>query len=84
MNLSEIEFIPINPNNGHLGFVKFTLNQEWVFNHIAIHTLRDGVGIRLTYPALRGLQCVYPINKAVGDFITQEIQRAWFEFRNEI
>jgi len=81
MKISEIAFVPINPNNGHWGFVKFVLNDALVLNQIAIHTLKDGSGIRLNYPTIRGLNCVYPIKKELGNFITYEIQKAWFEFQ---
>ena len=82
MKVTEIEFIPVNPNKGLVGFCSFVLNNSVKFNHVGIHTLIDGSRYRLVYPALRGLQCCYPINKEVGDFITSEITERWNKFQS--
>jgi hypothetical protein len=80
--ISEINIISLPLNNGHIGFCQFVLNDVLKFNNVAIHTKWDGTGIRLLYPKYNGLQVVYPISKALGDFITNEIEKVLIERYN--
>lgn len=77
--VSEINIIRLPLNNGHLGFCQFVMNDSLKFTNVAIYSKRDGSGIRLVYPEYKGLQAVYPVSKSLGDFITQEIEKAYME-----
>ena len=73
--LSEIQIIPIKPQNGLVGFASFVLDDNLYLGSIGIMTRPQG-GYRLTYPSkkvgLRNLNIYYPINK---DF-AQEVESA--------
>ena len=78
MRVTEIEIVLINPNNGHVGYCHFVLDDKLVFNDIAIHSRKDGNGIRLVFPKLKsGLQAVFPISKEFTDQLCSEIGKVY-------
>lgn len=72
MTLSEIQIIPIKPNNGLVGFASFVYNKDFYLGSIGIYTRPQG-GYRLTYPTRNRLNIFYPINKQIALHIEQLI-----------
>ena len=78
VNISEIQIVPVKPNNGLVGFVSFIFNNQLYLGDIAIYTRLDGSGYRLVFPAKtlangKQINCVHPINKEVGKEIEDAI-----------
>jgi len=74
--LSEIQIIPIKPQNGLVAFASFVLDGNLYLGSIGIMTRSNG-GYRLVYPtkkvADRNLNIFYPINKDFAQFIEKEV-----------
>ena len=74
--LSEIQIIPIKPQNGLVAFASFVLDSNLYLGSIGIMTRSNG-GYRLVYPtqkvADRNLNIFYPINKDFAQFIEKEV-----------
>lgn len=72
--ISEIQIIPIKPQNGLVAFASFVLDKSLYLGSIGIVTRPQG-GYRLTYPTKKvggkNLNLFYPINKPFA----QEIER---------
>jgi stage V sporulation protein G len=70
--ISEIQIIPIKPNNGLVGFASFVFDNCFYFSSIGIYTRPQG-GYRLTYPTRKtpngSLQVFNPINREVANAI---------------
>lgn len=76
MNISEIQIIPIKPQNGLVAFVSFLLD-EWLYlGSIGIYTKLDG-GYRLTYPSrksgIKDFSIFHPIHQESAQLIEQTI-----------
>lgn len=81
MKVSEIQIIPINSKEGHVGFCQFVINDEWKFSNVAIHTRRDGSGLRLVYPTIKNnLPTVNPISQKAGRFVEKEIEGVYLGY----
>lgn len=76
MKLSEIKIKKVLDDKGLLGFCSFVLN-DLKINNVAIHSKLDGSGIRLLFPKTNGIQCVYPVSKELGGFITKAIEKVF-------
>lgn len=65
--LSEIQVIPVKPNNGLVGFASLVLDENLYLGSIGIMTRPEG-GYRLTYPTKtvgdRQVNIYHPINKS--------------------
>jgi stage V sporulation protein G len=74
--ISEIQIIPIKPQNGLIGFASLVLDGNLYLGSIGIMTRLNG-GYRLTYPTKtvgsRELNIYYPINKQFADAIEKEV-----------
>lgn len=74
--LSEIQIIPIKPQNGLVAFASFVLDESLYLGSIGIMTRPNG-GYRLVYPtkkvAERNLNIFYPINKEFSQVIENEV-----------
>ena len=78
IKLSEIQIVPVKPNNGLVGFVSFVLDESFFVGDVAIYSRIDQQGYRLVYPAktlFNGLKinCFKPINKPVADEIERQV-----------
>ena len=77
--ISEINYKPIIPKDGHIGFVSFLVNDSIRLNNIGIYTRLnpvDGRLYRLVYPKneRKGMeQAFYPINQETNILIEKEI-----------
>ena len=75
--ISEIEFIPVKPKAGCMGFVGFVLYESLYCASVAVYSRPEG-GIRLVWPKIdnRGIKypTVYPINDAVSSMIENAVE----------
>jgi len=74
--ITEIQIIPIKPQNGLVAFASFVLNDGLYLGSIGIITRPQG-GYRLTYPTkkvgTKNLNIFYPINKAFAEEIERSV-----------
>ena len=74
--ISEIEIMPIKPQNGLIAFASFTLFEIIHCSSVAIFTKPNG-GYRLSYPTKKiGNQNIfifYPIDKVLGNEIEERV-----------
>lgn len=84
--LTEIQIIPIKPQNGLIAFVSFILNGNLYLGSIGIITRPEG-GYRLTYPTkkvgTRDMNIFHPINKGFADQIEKEVSVKLEEVMNK-
>ena len=80
--LSEIQIIPIKPQNGLIAFASFVLDDNLYLGSIGIFTRPEG-GYRLTYPTKkignRNINIFHPINKNFANKIETEIIKSFEE-----
>ena len=83
--LSEIQIIPIKPQNGLVAFASFVWDKSLYLGSIGIMTRPNG-GYRLVYPtkkvAEKNLNIFYPINKEFAQLIENEVVRRFEEVMN--
>ena len=51
IKLTEIQIVPVKPNNGLVAFVSFVLDDSFFVGDVAIYSRIDQQGYRLVYPA---------------------------------
>jgi hypothetical protein len=79
LKISELNFVPIKPTKGHIGFVSFIINDLIYVSSIAVHTRPDG-SIRLVYPRIRNLDVFHPINREFGVAIENAVGKQVMSF----
>lgn len=83
--LSEIQIIPIKPQNGLVAFASFVWDKSLYLVSIGIMTRPQG-GYRLVYPtkkvAERNLNIFYPINRETAQLIESEVVKQFEEVMN--
>jgi stage V sporulation protein G len=84
LEISEIQILPVKPQNGLIAFCSFVLNNQFYIGDVAIYGRPSGNGLRLVYPNRRlangkAVSCIHPISKDVGDHITEEVLRKYRE-----
>ena len=74
--ISEINIIPIKPQDGLVAFASIVLGSLYL-GSIAVHKQLDGSGYRITYPTKKigqqQLNIYHPIDKVPGRVIEQAI-----------
>lgn len=84
--ISEIQFYPVKPQDGLLGFVSFVLDDKFWMGSVAVFTRKDG-GYRLVYPtrkvAGQNINIFHPINQAVGQQVEVAISEKVAEIFSE-
>jgi len=84
--ISEIQILPIKPQNGLVAFATFVLNDSLYLGSIAIMTRPQG-GYRLLYPTkkigVRSLNIYHPINREFAEFIEKEVIMKFEEVMNK-
>lgn len=70
--ISELQVVPIKPNDGLVGFASFIFEDNFYFGSIGIYTRPQG-GYRLTYPTRGSYNIFHPINKEIANEIEQEV-----------
>jgi hypothetical protein len=73
------KFELIAPQNGLIGFVDFSINDEWAFNSIAVF-LRPDWTIRLAWPekkrGMKKIRTAFPLNVEIINSIESQIFQA--------
>lgn len=74
--ISEIQIVPVKPNNGLVAFCSFVLYESVYCSSIGILTRING-GYRLVYPTKKindkELNIFHPIDKTFGNLIEKEV-----------
>lgn len=74
--ITEIQVVPIKPQNGLVAFVSFVLDDCLYLGSIGILTRPEG-GYRLVYPTkivgTRNINIFHPINKEFAETIEKEV-----------
>lgn len=77
MQISEIQIIPIKPNNGLVAMASVVVENSLYLGSIGIHTKLNGNGFRITYPTKslsgKNFNVFHPINRNVALEIEQAI-----------
>ena len=78
ISVSEIDYIPVQPKGGLIGFVCFTLNASFRLGNIAVYQRLDGSGIRLVFPAKKlatgaTVDSARPLSREVGEAVTKAV-----------
>lgn len=83
MKITEIQIIPIKPNNGLIAFASIVVDDNLYLGSIGIHTRINASGYRLTYPTKpiggKDLNIYHPINKETSTAIEQAIVNKYKE-----
>lgn len=76
MRITEINIIPIKPDNGLIGFASVVLDNGLYLGSMGVYSRLDGTGYRITYPTKKvggkDLNIYHPINRD----LSQEIEAA--------
>lgn len=76
IKISEIQIIPIKPQQGLVAFASFVLDNNLYLGSIGIFTKPEG-GYRLVYPTkkvgLRNINIFHPINKTFAESVEKEV-----------
>lgn len=87
LHVTEVEFVPIKPRDGLIGFASCVVDDQFYFGSIGVHTRLDGEGIRITYPARKigntNLPVYHPIKKEVNGAIRKAISEKVKELLSE-
>lgn len=73
--LSEIQIVPVKPQNGLIGFASLVFENAFYFSSIGIYTRPQG-GYRLTYPTRKALSTSLPIFHPINKEMTALIEQA--------
>lgn len=77
LHVTEVQFIPIKPRDGLIGFASCVVDGQFYLGSIGVHTRLDGKGIRLTYPTRKigstNLPLYHPIRKEGNEAIRKAI-----------
>lgn len=76
--ISEVQIVPVKPNNGLIAFASFVLDDKLYLSSIGIHKKLDGSGYRLTYPSKlvgssKEINIFHPITKEFGKAIEEAV-----------
>ncbi len=79
IQISEINIVPIRPNEGLVAFASFVIDNNFFVSSVGVYTRLNGEGYRLTYPQRKvgekNISVFCPINAEVGNFIEQEVNK---------
>lgn len=77
MQITEIQIIPIKPNNGLVAMASVVIENSLYLGSIGIHTKLNGNGYRITYPTKslsgKNFNVFHPINRKVALQIEEAI-----------
>jgi len=87
--LSDIEIIPIRPQQGLLAFCTFVLNGDFFVGDVSIYSRLSGSGYRLVYPAKTlpngaKINTFHPINKEAAQAIDEQVIGAFKELMKKV
>ena len=88
MKITEIQILPIKPNNGLVAFASFVLDGNIYLGSIGVHKRLNGSGFRITYPtkkiADKDFHIFHPINRQASEEIEKAIISKAVEIIKEI
>lgn len=77
MKITEVNIIPVKPQNGLIAFASIVLHDSLYLGSIGVYSRLDGTGYRITYPTKKlvdkNLNIFHPISKDAGQQIEQAI-----------
>lgn len=80
--ITEIQIVPIKPQNGLVAFASFVVDDNLYLGSVAIATKLSG-GFRLIYPTRliknKNINIFHPINKSFAEVIENEIIKRYEE-----
>ena len=84
LEISEIQILPVKPQNGLVAFCSFVINNQFYVGDVALYTRPDGWSYRLVYPVRKlangkTVSCVHPIYKQIGEKIEQAVTSKYTE-----
>jgi len=86
VRISEIEIVPVQSQNGLVGFASLVFENAFYLGSIGIFTRPSG-GYRLTYPLRKNtrdnINFFYPINKEIAELVEQAVIKKLEEMKNE-
>lgn len=86
ITISEIQIIPIKPENGLIAFTSFVLDANLYLGSIGILTKPEG-GYRLVYPTKkigdRSINIYHPINRQFAELLENQIIEKLEEVMNK-
>jgi len=76
--ITDVDFQPIRPRQGLLGFTSLVLNDSLRLSGIAVYSRLDSSGIRLVYPERvlphgAKIELICPITRACGELLTHVV-----------
>jgi len=78
MQISEVQFVPIQQKDGLIGFASFIINSEFKVSNVGVHVSLDGK-IRLVYPGNKFGSYIFPIKKELGFQICEAVNQKYQE-----
>jgi len=77
--ITEVDFQPIRPRGGLLGFASMVLDQALRLSGIAVYSRPDGSGIRLVFPQRTlphgaVVELICPITRQCGELLTKVVE----------
>jgi len=85
IEISEIQIIPIKPNNGLVAFSSCVINNHFYVGNIAVYTSPSSKhGYRLVFPTKKlangvHVDCFFPINKEAEEMVSNSIISKYVE-----
>ena len=77
MKITEVQIIPIKPNNGLVAFASVVVENSLYLGSLGVYTRIDGSDYRITYPTKkignRNINIYHPINKETSKEIEEAI-----------
>ena len=89
LKISEIQILPVKPQDGLVAFASCLFEESLALNSIAIYTRLDGSGYRLVYPNKilangKEISLFYPINKEIGEALEEAIISKFEELQEKV
>ena len=79
IQISEIQIIPVKPQDGLIAFASFLLDEKYYVGSVGVFTRLNGEGFRLAYPTKKfgekSLNLFYPISASVGREIEEKVSQ---------
>ncbi|MFH1363318.1 MAG: septation protein SpoVG family protein [Candidatus Omnitrophota bacterium] len=84
LEISEIQILPVKPQNGLVAFCSFILNSQFYIGDVALYTRPDGLSYRLLYPTRKLpngkiVSCFHPISKQAGEEVEIAVTSKYIE-----
>lgn len=79
ISISEIQIIPVKPQNGLVAFASAVINDQFYISNIAVYTSPSNqLGYRLVYPDKilsngKRVNCFHPITTEAGEVVSRAI-----------